>query len=167
MQRMQRGGAPNLGSHSTPTVRDRAIELWRNIEQDTPVEAREYKAVTTDQIREIHPHKLRALVRTLEQQAAARHLPTITLRLTRPCVEINPLATLDTDTLNADIDTQRQMHLSLSCSAILSVTTQRTAHTGLWRQPYIQLSRLESTKVSLTDVYKYAFDIHRQMGLQQ
>ena len=151
-------------SEVTAHLRDRAIELWRNIEQDTPVEAREYKAVTTDQIREIHPHKLRALVRTLEQQAAARHLPTITLRLTRPCVEINPLATLDTDTLNADTDTQRRMHLSLSCSAILSVTTQRT---GLRRQPYIQLSRSESTKVSLTDVYKYAFDIHRQMGLQR
>ena len=112
-------------SEVTAHLRDRAIELWRNIEQDTPVEAREYKAVTTDQIREIHPHKLRALVRTLEQQAAARHLPTITLRLTRPCVEINPLATLDTDTLNADTDTQRRMHLSLSCSVLCSHSVYR------------------------------------------
>jgi hypothetical protein len=35
------------------------LELWRNTEHDIPVEAREHRVTTIDQIRAIHPHKLR------------------------------------------------------------------------------------------------------------
>ena len=79
-------------SEFTAHLRTRAAELWRNIESEAPAQEREHRTVTCEQIRAIHPHRLRRYVRTLEQRLSARRAPTIVLRLTRPQVEVNPLA---------------------------------------------------------------------------
>jgi hypothetical protein len=88
----QTKGKFRTDSEFTAHLRARAAELWRNIESEAPAQERKHRAVTCEQIQAIHPHRLRSYVRTLEQHLSARRAPTIVLRLTRPQVEVNPLA---------------------------------------------------------------------------
>ena len=68
------------------------------MEDGIPVHERKQREVTEDQISDIPPHRLRALVRSLEQEMQTRREPTITLLLIRRAPEQNLLATpADTD----------------------------------------------------------------------
>jgi hypothetical protein len=62
-------------------------------------------------------------VRTLEQRLSARRAPTIVLRLTRPQVEVNPLAEFvgDDEAAMRDPPRANRMALSASCSEVKAI----------------------------------------------
>jgi hypothetical protein len=79
-------------SEATTRMRECAIELWRNMEEEVPPEERPHRGATRDQISAIPPHKLRALVRSLEHELKERRVPIIKLQLIRKKkAETNPL----------------------------------------------------------------------------
>ena len=138
-------------SEFTAHLRTRAAELWRNIESEAPAQEREHRAVTCEQIRAIHPHRLRRYVRTLEQRLSARRAPTIVLRLTRPQVEVNPLAEFvgNDEAAMRDPPRANRMALDASCSEVKA--TRHAAGASGHRK----------------SASRYAYDIHRQMGPQR
>jgi hypothetical protein len=145
MSRSKRRGNSGLRVHCTPrSLRTRAAELWRNIESEAPAQEREYRAVTCEQIRAIHPHRLRRYVRTLEQRLSARRAPTTVLRLTRPQVEVSPLAEFvgNDETAMRDPPRANRMALDASCSEVKATRHRKSAS-------------------------RYAYGIHRQTGPQR
>jgi hypothetical protein len=78
-------------SEATTRLRECAVELWRNMESEIPPDERAYREVSPDQINSVPPHKLRALVRSLEDEMRTRRKPVVTLRLTRQQIDTNPL----------------------------------------------------------------------------
>ena len=87
-------------SEATTRMRECAIELWRNMEEEVPPEERPHRAVTRDQISAIPPHKLRALVRSFEHELKERRVPITKLQLIRKKPEINPLCLIHPFTEN-------------------------------------------------------------------
>jgi hypothetical protein len=63
------------------------------MENEIPPHERKYREATAEQISDIPPHRLRALVRSLQHEMRTRRLPTITLLLIRKIAEQNLLST--------------------------------------------------------------------------
>jgi hypothetical protein len=130
MSRSKRRGNSGLRVHCTPPYEgeiSRAKLLHRS--ESTG------QSQSCEQIRRaIHPHRLRRYVRTLEQRLSARRAPTVVLRLTRPQVEVSPLADFVGDDKPAMRGPPRanRMALSASCSEVKA--TRRAAGASGYRK---------------------------------
>jgi hypothetical protein len=104
------------------------------------------------QIRATHrPHRLRRYVRALEQRLSARRAPAVVLRLTRPQVEVNPLAEFVGDDEAAMRGPPRANRMAFNASCSEFKATRRAAGARGYRK----------------GTSRYAYDIHRQMGPQR
>jgi hypothetical protein len=119
---VKRAVVKSLSRNSLPIyLRERAAELWRNIEIDTPEPVRLQRSVTREQIHAVPPHQLRSYVQKLVLKLAALHKPALILRLTRPQMEVNPVAHFTDDrdkTAMGGPATQHRFVTGLLCSGV-------------------------------------------------
>jgi hypothetical protein len=158
-------------SEATTRMRECAIELWRNMEDEVPPEERPHREVSRDQINAIPPHKLRTLVRSLEHELKARRAPTIKLQLIRKKAETNPLWLIHPP--NASLEDREnevtlQQQQAADISNVMLVTTHTTSGCGGKTHLHVQLNTgTDLTEVTLNKKYRHGFDIHRGMGQQR
>ena len=151
-------------SEATTRLRECALELWRNMEEETPAHERKQREVTENQISEVSPHRLRALVRSLEHEMQTRNKPTIALLLIRRAPEQNLLVT------PADTDEEKSLR-RMQAAAISNVELLTTSlPCGIPNITYMHMQLThdyDRTEVEIHQTYRHAFDIHRCMGRQR
>ena len=134
------------------------------MEEETPAHERKQREVTENQISEVSPHRLRALVRSLEHEMQTRNKPTIALLLIRRAPEQNLLVT------PADTDEEKSLR-RMQAAAISNVELLTTSlPCGIPNITYMHMQLThdyDRTEVEIHQTYRHAFDIHRCMGRQR
>ena len=142
-------------SEATTRLRDCALELWRNMEDGISVHERKQREITENQISEIPPHRLRALVRSLEQEMQTRSEPTIALLLIRRAPEQNLLAT------PADTDEEKSLRkVQAADISNVELLTTSLPH-GAPDRTYMHMQLVhdyDRTEVEIHQTYRHAFD---------
>ena len=132
-------------------MRECAIELWRNMEEEVPPEERPHREATRDQISAIPPHKLRAPVRSLEHELKERRVPIIKLQLIRKKAETNPLWLIhppNASPKDRENEVTLQQQQAANISNVTLVTTHTTSGCGDKTHLHVQLN----TGTDLTEV---------------